>query len=164
MQFAIIEWQFGVLLALQSELGLRAILLGTHADDLVNILHRQCPSAQQASTNSRIHRVLKTLADYAKNPAQVYQGPIDLQGTPFQKRVWNQLRIIPLGSQMSYSEVANAIGHPNAYRAVANACGANPLPLVIPCHRVISQRGLGGYRFGLPLKRKLLEHEKVYAA
>lgn len=87
-----------------------------------------------------------------------------MQGTPFQKKVWNELKKIPFGATRSYTEIAIAIGHPNSARAVANACGKNPCPIKIPCHRVIRSDGtLGGYsgRGGIRQKLRLLRYEKV---
>jgi len=81
-------------------------------------------------------------------------------GTPFQLRVWRELRRIPYGSTISYGELARRLGHPKASRAVGQAAGANPIPLIIPCHRVIAaDSGLGGYRGGPDRKRWLLRHE-----
>ncbi|NLC62932.1 MAG: methylated-DNA--[protein]-cysteine S-methyltransferase, partial [Thermoanaerobacterales bacterium] len=87
---------------------------------------------------------------------------IDLIGTDFQKSVWNALLNIPYGTVKSYSEIARQIGQPTALRAVGNANGANPIPIVVPCHRVIAKNGtLGGYGGGLDMKRKLLFLEGV---
>jgi len=85
-------------------------------------------------------------------------------GTPFQKSVWRALQRIPSGETRSYAQIATAIGKPKATRAVANACGANPLPVLIPCHRVIAKDGsIGGYTGGLHIKRALLRAEGVTA-
>lgn len=83
-----------------------------------------------------------------------------LQGTPFQKKVWKALWEIPFGEVVSYQWLAKKVGSPQGFRAVGNANGKNPLPLFIPCHRVIAADGsIGGYSCGLPIKRKLLRHE-----
>lgn len=87
--------------------------------------------------------------------------PLDVRATAFQMRVWRHLQSIPYGDVQSYGEVADAIGSPNAARAVANACAHNPAAIVIPCHRVIRESGdLGGYRWNLARKRALLDHER----
>lgn len=88
---------------------------------------------------------------------------IDLRsGTPFQQKVWRAIQTIPYGETRSYSWVARKAGHPKAIRAVANACGANPLPILIPCHRVISKNGgLGGFSSPIGWKKRLLAHEGV---
>ena len=87
-----------------------------------------------------------------------------MHGTTFQKKVWNELKSIPVGATRSYKEIATAIGHPNSARAVANACGKNPLPVKIPCHRAIRSDGsLGGYsaKDGKRTKEKLLQLEQI---
>ena len=88
---------------------------------------------------------------------------MNLEGTEFQMKVWNELKKIPIGETKTYKEIAKLIGSPKAARAVANACGKNPYPITIPCHRVVrSDGGLGGYsgKGGVETKRQLLENEK----
>jgi len=86
--------------------------------------------------------------------------PLDIRGTAFQQQVWRALQKIPAGRTRSYAEVARSIGRPDAMRAVGSACGANPVALVVPCHRVVQTGGgLGGYRWGVERKRELLEAE-----
>lgn len=93
----------------------------------------------------------------APGPAEI---PLDIRGTDFQRRVWKALRDLPLGATVSYGELAARIGHPTATRAVASACGANQVAVVIPCHRVVrADGGLGGYRWGVSRKRALLDRE-----
>jgi O-6-methylguanine DNA methyltransferase len=89
--------------------------------------------------------------------------PLDLSDhTPFRRRVWREMQRIPLGQTVSYAELARRIGQPNAMRAVGGACGANPIPLIIPCHRVLAAgQRLGGFSGGLDWKRKLLAIEKI---
>ncbi len=85
---------------------------------------------------------------------------LDLQGTPFQLRVWQELRRIPRGAAVSYRELARRVGSPKACRAVGQANGRNPIPIIIPCHRVVAaDGGLGGFSSGLEKKRWLLKHE-----
>jgi methylated-DNA-[protein]-cysteine S-methyltransferase len=85
---------------------------------------------------------------------------LDLEGTPFQRKVWEKLCAIPTGKTVSYGELAASIGRPKAARAVGGAVGANPVPILIPCHRVIGENGsLTGFGLGLPMKRALLAHE-----
>ena len=86
--------------------------------------------------------------------------PLDIRGTAFQQRVWAALSAIPPGKTATYTEIARAIGQPTAVRAVAQACGANPLAIAIPCHRVVRSDGdLSGYRWGVERKRKLIDRE-----
>ncbi len=88
--------------------------------------------------------------------------PLDLVGTEFQKSVWNALRKISAGKTKSYGEIARAIGRPKAVRAVGGACGANPVPVLVPCHRVLAaNKKLGGFSGGLDWKRRLLAREGV---
>jgi O-6-methylguanine DNA methyltransferase len=111
--------------------------------------------------NDTIDDIQGYFAGQATDFAEV---PLDLRGTPFQLQVWGELQKIPLGRTMSYQEVARRLGKPQAARAVGRACGANPIPLIVPCHRVIAANGaLGGFSSGLPRKRWLLLHEKEVA-
>jgi methylated-DNA-[protein]-cysteine S-methyltransferase len=108
--------------------------------------------------------VLSQLKKYLKGQLKSFDCPLDFKGTLFQKRVWSELAKIPYGQTRSYKEIAKAIGHPQAFRAVGNANGCNSLPLIIPCHRVIeSNGGLGGFGHGLKVKRQLLDFEKAHA-
>ena len=108
-------------------------------------------------------QVVKALEDYfGGKPASFEDLPLDLEGSPFHLRVWQELQKIPPGETISYQEMARRLGNPQASRAVGQACGANPIPLIIPCHRVIASNGaLGGFSSGLERKRWLLAHEKA---
>lgn len=98
---------------------------------------------------------------YFNSELKAFSFPLDIvQGTPFQRKVWRQLQTIPYGETRSYSWLAKAMGNPKAHRAVGNANGGNPIPIVIPCHRVIlSAGGLGGYTRGPSIKKHLLQLE-----
>ncbi len=99
---------------------------------------------------------------FASKPVQFTARVDETLGTPFQRKVWEAVRAIPYGKTMSYGEVASQIGKPGAARAVGAAVGANPVPIVIPCHRVLAADGkLGGFGGGLELKRRLLRLEGV---
>jgi O-6-methylguanine DNA methyltransferase len=103
---------------------------------------------------------------WEKNLVMTLKGDIvaDIpNGTLFQQKVWREIQRIPWGQVMTYRELAERIGHPNSYRAVANACGANPLLLFIPCHRVVGKSSLGGYRGGRDLKLELLKRERGFS-
>ncbi len=108
-------------------------------------------------------QVVKALEDYfGGKPASFKDLPLDLAGPPFHMRVWQELMKIPPGETISYQEMARRVGNPKAARAVGQACGANPVPLIIPCHRVIASDGtLGGFGSGLDHKKWLLAHEKA---
>lgn len=102
----------------------------------------------------------RELEAYFAGTLRRFDVPLDRQGTPFQKRVWRELEGIPFGETRSYRQIATAIGTENAVRAVGAANGANPVPIVVPCHRVIGSSGkLVGYGGGLELKKRLLELE-----
>jgi O-6-methylguanine DNA methyltransferase len=108
-------------------------------------------------------KALTQLKKYLKRELKHFDCPLDIRGTPFEKRVWSALKKIPYGKTRSYKDIAKSIGHPKAFRAVGNANGSNPLPLILPCHRVIeSNGGLGGFGHGLKVKRQLLKLEKVH--
>ena len=94
------------------------------------------------------------------NPAHPFTGPYDLRGTEFQQAVWQALLTIPAGQTRSYREIAEQIGRPKAVRAVGSACGANPISVLIPCHRVIRSDGsYQGYHWGVEMKTRLLNQE-----
>lgn len=104
--------------------------------------------------------VEKQLKEYFAGNRKKFSLPLELKGTPFQKKVWEELKKIPYGSTVSYGELSRRIGNPKAVRAVAQACGANPLAIIIPCHRVIATGGKpGGYTGGVEHKIHLLEIE-----
>ena len=103
----------------------------------------------------------KQLSEYFKKERKVFSIKLDPIGTEFQLTVWNKLLQIPYGETISYQELASRIGKKNASRAVGNANGKNPIPIIIPCHRVIRKNGsFGGYAGGLKVKKYLLELEK----
>ncbi len=102
---------------------------------------------------------------YLSRRVAVIDVPVQLQGTAFQQRVWDALQRIPYGVTVSYSTIAEAIGEPKAFRAVANACAKNPVPLIIPCHRVVHKdSSISGFAWGKDAKRFLLELEQRQAA
>lgn len=107
-------------------------------------------------------KVLTQLKKFLKGELRRFDCSLDMKGTPFEKKVWSALARIPYGQTRSYKKVAEAIGHPKAFRAVGNANGSNPVPLIIPCHRVIeSNGGLGGFGHGLKVKKQLLDLENA---
>jgi methylated-DNA-[protein]-cysteine S-methyltransferase len=109
-------------------------------------------------------RVAAQLAEYFEHRRTTFDVALDPAGTPFQQRVWQALMTIPFGETVSYAEIAQRIGQPRAVRAVGLANGRNPIPILIPCHRVIGADGsLTGYAGGLAIKRALLELEGAAA-
>ncbi len=108
----------------------------------------------------RLAEAVAALTAYLAGDPRPYEGPLDLRGTPFQQAVWRRLLEIPWGTTLTYGELAAALGRPRAARAVGAAVGANPVSLLVPCHRVVGRRGtLTGFAWGLDLKRTLLNHE-----
>lgn len=107
--------------------------------------------------------VLSQLKRYLKGELQRFDCRLDLKGTVFERKVWSALAKIPYGQTRSYKEIAQAIGHPKAFRAVGNANGENSIPLILPCHRVIeSNGGLGGFGHGVKVKKQLLDFERAH--
>ncbi len=107
-----------------------------------------------------INMAISQIEEYLEGRRTHFNVPLQLKGTDFRQKVWNELQRIPYGQTITYKELAQRIGSPGAYRAVANACGANPFPILIPCHRVTASNGKpGGYTGGLPIKLSLLECE-----
>uniref|UniRef100_UPI00202959BF methylated-DNA--[protein]-cysteine S-methyltransferase n=1 Tax=Actinotalea sp. C106 TaxID=2908644 RepID=UPI00202959BF len=136
------------------------VRIGPHVGPLLEQLRQEFPPAQPDQDDAGLAELADGLRALAHGDSPGTDLPVDLHGTAFQARVWDALRRIPAGQTRSYTEVAEAIGAPTAVRAVASACGANPVALVIPCHRVVRSDGsLGGYRWGLEVKRRLLETE-----
>lgn len=162
ISYAIVECSLGVLLVAATVKGVCSVTLGDSATELENDLKREFPAAEFSREERRLSQAVRGVIDNLEGKSQHIDLPLDIQATAFQRQVWNQLRAIPGGETSSYSEVARAIGKEKAVRAVARACATNPVALVIPCHRVIREdRSLGGYRWGLERKKKLLETEKA---
>ncbi|HXM40955.1 MAG TPA: methylated-DNA--[protein]-cysteine S-methyltransferase [Bryobacteraceae bacterium] len=138
---------FGVV---ASEAGIRAIELNATTE----------LPGREGQSNPLLRQAIEQLRAYFAGELRDFDLTLDMQGTEFQKRVWRELRNIPYGETRSYSFVATTIGAPKAVRAVGSANGRNPVPIVVPCHRVIGAGGsLVGYGGGLPLKRFLLDLE-----
>lgn len=152
----------GWVLVAVTERGVCAIDLGDDPDSLISILAARFPAATLSEDDPTYVDWINQVINYLQTPAQGFDLPMDIQGTAFQRRVWEALQEIPVGQTSSYSEIAEKIGSPQAARAVANACAANKLAAVIPCHRVVPKAGgLGGYRWGITRKRALLDREKL---
>ncbi|MEO7276929.1 MAG: methylated-DNA--[protein]-cysteine S-methyltransferase [Sphingomicrobium sp.] len=129
-------------------------------DDSVASLHRLFPKAEIVEDEAGMRDLVEGALTAIESPAAAPELPIDVAGTAFQEKVWQELRKIPLGETRSYADIAAAIGNPGAVRAVGSANGDNHVSVLIPCHRVIRSDGtLGGYGGGLPNKRKLLAAE-----
>ena len=151
----------GWVIVAATDRGICAIEFGDDPDTLPDQVQTRFPNARLKKADIGFASLIKEVVDFIKAPEEQFQLPLDIQGTAFQQRVWNVLRQIKPGKTLSYSDVANRIGNPNAVRAVASACASNKLAVVIPCHRVISKDGkVSGYRWGTERKKMLLQSEK----
>jgi AraC family transcriptional regulator of adaptative response/methylated-DNA-[protein]-cysteine methyltransferase len=162
---AFIRSAMGLLLMAATERGLCFLQFGKSESALMQDLHKEFSAAviveNPQSMTQWIERLLGYFAGREGGMGVVTDIPVDLNGTAFRKAVWHYLRQIPAGETRTYTEVAEKIGRPEAVRAVARACAANRVALVVPCHRVVRQDGgMGGYRWGVERKRELLEQER----
>lgn len=165
IHFAIAESILGSLLVANSSKGVCAISLGNDPETLLRELQDRFPRADLVGCDQNFESIVATVVGFIETPALTLDLPLDIQGTVFQQKVWQALREIPYGTTVTYSELAKRIGAPNAVRAVASACAANALAVVIPCHRVIRQDGsLSGYRWGIERKKALIEKEAAATA
>jgi methylated-DNA-[protein]-cysteine S-methyltransferase len=118
---------------------------------------------ERNDANQWMDQAVREFRAYFAGKLRVFQVPLDMEGTEFQLSVWNALTRIPFGETRSYAQIAQTVGRPNAVRAVGAANGANPVAIIVPCHRVIGSNGtLTGYGGGLPLKKRLLELEGAW--
>ncbi|MFC3041120.1 methylated-DNA--[protein]-cysteine S-methyltransferase [Virgibacillus xinjiangensis] len=118
------------------------------------------PRALLVEDQDRVASYIEEIMEYLDGGRKEFEIPLDVVGTPFQQEVWNALSKIPYAATAAYSEIAGEIGRPKAVRAVGAAIGANPVMIVVPCHRVVGKNGkLTGFRGGLAMKEKLLELE-----
>jgi methylated-DNA-[protein]-cysteine S-methyltransferase len=149
-----IDSPLGPLLLAADAAGLRFI-------EFVNGRRTARPDSAWREDPTALHEPIRQLSAYFAGELETFDLPLAPEGTPFQLRVWRLLCEIPYGETISYGELARRMGNPNASRAVGLANGANPIPIVIPCHRVIGSNGkLTGYGGGLPIKEKLLALER----
>ena len=164
--------ELGKVLVAGTARGVCAVLLGASEAELVAELQRRFRAAvivtekeqkkteDAAALAAQVQQWTDAVLAQLREPAAARELPLDLRGTAFQARVWAALRAIPCGETRSYRELAASLGNAKAVRAVAQACGANPAAVVVPCHRVVGADGsLTGYRWGVERKRKLLEGE-----
>jgi AraC family transcriptional regulator of adaptative response/methylated-DNA-[protein]-cysteine methyltransferase len=150
----------GKVLVATNDKGICAILLGDSERALLNELRQRFHGAQLTQDAAKLATALTRVIACVESPGARLDLPLDPAGTEFQQRVWRALRRIPAGSTASYADIARRIAAPKSFRAVAQACGANPIAIAIPCHRVVRNDGaLSGYRWGVARKRALLERE-----
>ncbi len=162
VRFCVSDCWLGKVLVGATPVGVCAIFFGREAAQLQAQLRQRFPDAelQAADDHAEFARWVDQVLEYIDAPHQDFPLPLDVAGTAFQQRVWTALREVPAGRTASYAQIAAAIGQPSATRAVAGACGANPVAVAVPCHRIVRQDGkLSGYRWGVSRKRALLDRE-----
>ena len=161
IRYTVAPSPIGRILVAGTTRGVCAVYMGGSDDRLAATLRREYPEAQISRSPARVSRWVRQIVRHLAGRQPQLKLPLDIQGTAFQRRVWEALRRIPYGQTRSYTDVARELGGPQARRAVARACATNPVSLVIPCHRVIrGDGGLGGYGGGIARKRALLDGEK----
>jgi len=156
VRYTIAECALGYVAIARTAKGLAAAFIGDDAMRLADHMEERFADAERSEADELTQRVVDALDSAIDDPSI----PVDPSGTDFQKAVWRALREIPAGATVTYSELARRIGRPDSVRAVASACGANPIAVIVPCHRVIGKDGsLTGYAWGIDKKRMLLERE-----
>lgn len=163
--YAITDSPLGRLLVAATPRGVCFVALGERDAVLVDKLGREYPAAAAITRDdAALGQAVRAILDMLDGAAPHAGLPLDIRATAFQRRVWEELTRIPAGETRTYGEIAAALGQPAARRAVGRACATNPVPILIPCHRAVRQDGgLGGYRWGVARKRKLLAREGAAA-
>jgi AraC family transcriptional regulator of adaptative response/methylated-DNA-[protein]-cysteine methyltransferase len=160
IRFVVGRSSLGLVLVARSDAGITAVLIGDDGEELRRDLQDRFPNTDLADGDAELQGVAAQVIAAIESPARTLDLPLDLRGTEFQRRVWQALRRIPVGSTATYTEIAMRLGLPKSARAVAQACAANALAVLIPCHRVVRSDGeLAGYRWGIERKRALLDRE-----
>jgi len=160
IRYTIADSPLGRLLVAATDRGLCAVNLGESDQALEEALRREYPDARRDRDDAGLGKWVENLVRHLDGDRPDADLPLDVQATAFQRRVWAELQRIPRGSTRTYREIAEALGHPKAARAVARACATNRVALVIPCHRVVrGDGGIGGYRWGEGRKQALLDRE-----
>jgi AraC family transcriptional regulator of adaptative response/methylated-DNA-[protein]-cysteine methyltransferase len=158
--YAIAPCPLGYLLVATTEKGICAVKLGDEANKLEHILNQEFHQAQIMRDDHTHKEWIQAILNLIAGDKTHLDLPLDVRGTAFQKQVWQALQKIPYSETRTYTDIALDIAKPLAVRAVGNACGANPTALIVPCHRVLRNDGsLGGYRWGIERKQKLLIQE-----
>jgi len=162
IKYIIKDFTLDSVLVAQSEKGVCAILIANDSLTLLADLQDRFPKASIRQAEAQLEKLANKIVKFIENPKGTLDIPLDVRGTDFQKKVWEALQEIPAGKTASYTAIAHNLKIPNAVRAVAGACAANALAVVVPCHRIIRSDGaLSGYRWGVERKKKLLEIEGI---
>jgi AraC family transcriptional regulator of adaptative response/methylated-DNA-[protein]-cysteine methyltransferase len=161
IRWAMAESSLGPMLVAATERGLCSVLFAESDGDAETELKARFGKATLRRDDVGLGEVVRAVLSQMTESPTAASLPFDVRATSFQHRVWEALREIPRGETRTYSQIAQSIGAPKAVRAVGSACGANPLAVLVPCHRAVGADGrLTGYRWGLERKRKLLEIER----
>ncbi len=160
IRFTVAQSSLGSILVAMSDKGVCAIMMGDDPNKLMRKILDKFPRAALTGVDPDLEQLAAKVVAFVENPRIGLDLPLDVEGTAFQRRVWQAIMKIPVGQTATYTEIAEHIGSPTSVRVVAQACGANPVALAIPCHRIIRKDGdLAGYGWGAERKRKLLERE-----
>lgn len=161
IRYARIASPLGTILLAATAQGICSLKLGDDREKLKRLLSEEFSEAQLVEDPRGLRPFCEKVLAFLAGDASLAKVPVDIRGTIFQRKVWDELRRIPAGETRTYKDIAKAIGAPAAVRAVGSACGANPVALVVPCHRALrTDGGLGGYAWGLKRKKRLLELER----
>lgn len=164
IRYAICEEPLAAFLVAQDDNGLCAVWAGESKRQLAQQLHDHFANRSYSEQPSLAGATLPMIYGVLSGEKKLHDLPVGIAGTEFQKKVWRALLKVPHGKTATYSDIACAIGRPKAVRAVANACGDNPLGILVPCHRILRSDGsLGGYRWGIRVKKRLLDYERKAA-
>ncbi|HEX7077996.1 MAG TPA: bifunctional DNA-binding transcriptional regulator/O6-methylguanine-DNA methyltransferase Ada [Candidatus Eisenbacteria bacterium] len=159
--YTVTKTPIGPMLVAATERGICSVRIGRGPDAGLDALKAEFPAARIRRDERALGRWVRAIVRHLSGATPRLDVPVDVRATAFQERVWAALRAIPYGETRSYQEVARIVGSPRAARAVGRACATNPVAVVIPCHRVVRGDGsLGGYAWGLGVKRDLLERER----
>ena len=151
----------GTVLVAATARGVCTIKLGDDAAVLRKLLAEEFSEAELTEDAGSMKSVKEKILGFVAGDQSLGKVPVDVRGTVFQRKVWDELRRIPAGETRTYQQIARAVGAPLAVRAVGSACGANPVALLVPCHRAVrTDGGLGGYAWGLSRKKRLLDLER----
>jgi AraC family transcriptional regulator of adaptative response/methylated-DNA-[protein]-cysteine methyltransferase len=161
IRFCSFATALGTVLVAATPRGVCSVKLGDDGRKLRSLLAAEFSQAELVEDERAMKPFKQELLSFIAGDTGLAQVPVDVRGTVFQRKVWEQLRRIPAGETRSYREIARAIGAPAAVRAVGSACGANPVALLVPCHRAVrTDGGLGGYAWGIERKKRLLALEQ----
>jgi AraC family transcriptional regulator of adaptative response/methylated-DNA-[protein]-cysteine methyltransferase len=160
--FAIGISHAGHVLVAESASGICALYLGKSPKEMMASLQHQFSDAKCMDGGNGVKNTLSKVIEKIHNPQKNIDFKLDQRGTAFQQQVWQALCDIPTGTTVCYSDIAEKLQNPGAVRAIASACGANNIAVIVPCHRVIRKDGsLSGYRWGVEIKQALLRRERM---